>query len=66
MISWAILMMLTFSDGTFVQGNVPNVSTEAECQAIIQQWTVEMLAKYKDATNPTPSTFLTGCTQETK
>ena len=60
--TWLVLLLLTFSDGTSVAGPPQNyVSSQDECVAAIKLWVDEMHKKYDNQTSPKPSTFLTGC-----
>lgn len=61
---YIVLLMLTFSDGSFVQKEGMTANSIAECAAIIEVWKDEMHAKYADQTEPLPSTFITGCIEE--
>ena len=68
--SYAIVLTLTFMDGTFAQynnGDWPIVSDENHnvafelCQKEMLKSMVEMKEVFKDQTEPKPSTFIKGC-----
>ena len=62
--TWLVLLLLTFSDGSSIPGPVKNyVNSKDECVAVIKLWVDEMHKKYDGQKDPRPSTFLTGCVQ---
>jgi hypothetical protein len=70
LVSFAVVLTLTFMDGTFAQynnGDWPIVSDEKHavafelCQKKMLESMVEMRKEFKDQTEPKPSTFMKGC-----
>lgn len=60
-----VVLMLFFSDGSVFQDfPYKRVDTVAECTQLVNNWRNEMREKYKDQSDPFPTTFLTGCVKD--
>ena len=53
--SWIVVLILTLSNGQFIQEN-KTATSDAECKQIISAWVAEQKEARTDG-----STFMTGC-----
>jgi len=65
--AYLVTVILTFADGSYVEynnGNWDVAKSYEECQSKIASAANELKEKYKDATDPKPSTFMLACIEK--
>lgn len=61
--TFVVVLMLTFMDGTFLQEKNVWANTEQECSQMIETWTGVVRENIK-LWRKEPSTFITGCVKQ--
>lgn len=61
--TFVVVLLLTFMDGTYLQEKNIYANTPAECSQIIQTWTDTLKENIK-LWRKEPSTFITGCVKQ--
>lgn len=61
--TWIVVLILTFSNGSVLQENT-TAASYIECQQKIKDWVQGKMEHYKDQKNPETSQFITGCIEK--